>query len=123
MTVPGRDRFFSDAPGRPDMGGRIRTTIVLAVTLALFGTMSLLGPLAEGGLSLVLGGLLLFAAVAAGVVRYRNGAGERSGGSVWDAIPGWQYTGRHVELGGLTRDEQEQALREVQEEAARCRRE
>ncbi len=35
-------------------------------------------------------------------------------GSVWDVIPSWQYTGRHVESGGLTRDEQEQAIEEVQ---------
>jgi hypothetical protein len=41
-----------------------------------------------------------------------------SSDSVWHAIPRWQYDGRHVESGGLTRDEQEQALQEMQEEAS-----
>jgi len=33
--------------------------------------------------------------------------------------PGHDYAGRYAELGGLTRDEQEKAMREVQEEAER----
>ncbi|NGM68616.1 hypothetical protein G6M89_06265 [Natronolimnobius sp. AArcel1] len=37
--------------------------------------------------------------------------------SVWNAIPSWQYGGRHVESGGLARGEQEQALQEIQEQA------
>ncbi|SFR33381.1 hypothetical protein [Halogeometricum limi] len=44
-------------------------------------------------------------------------ATERSGDSVWDAIPRWQYDGRHVESGGLTRSEQEDALADVQRQA------
>ena len=43
---------------------------------------------------------------------------EETEGSVWDAIPRWQYGGRHVESGGLARDEQEQALRDLEREAA-----
>ncbi|MCU4740657.1 hypothetical protein OB955_08085 [Halobacteria archaeon AArc-m2/3/4] len=43
--------------------------------------------------------------------------------SVWNAIPSWQYGGRHAESGGLTRDEQEQALAEIQEQAAELERE
>lgn len=43
---------------------------------------------------------------------------DRDGGdSVWDAIPGWQYDGRHVESGGLTRSEQEKALADVERRA------
>ncbi|MCU4925405.1 hypothetical protein OB905_05300 [Halobacteria archaeon AArc-dxtr1] len=42
--------------------------------------------------------------------------------SVWDAIPSWQYGGRHVESGGLARGEQEQALEEIQEQAAEIER-
>lgn len=37
--------------------------------------------------------------------------------AVWNAIPPWQYGGRHVESGGLTRDEQEQSLREIENQA------
>lgn len=56
--------------------------------------------------------------VAGGVMyRQRGDASESDGDSVWDAIPGWQYDGRHVESGGLARGEQEQALREIQERA------
>ena len=38
-------------------------------------------------------------------------------GTVWDAIPSWQYGGLHVESGGTTRDEQERALGDVQRQA------
>ena len=42
--------------------------------------------------------------------------------SVWDLIPSWQYDGRHVESGGVTRDEQERALRDIQRQAAEIER-
>ena len=38
-------------------------------------------------------------------------AGEDDDGAVWNAIPQSQYAGRFVEAGGLTRSEQEDALR------------
>ena len=38
-------------------------------------------------------------------------------GTVWDAIPSWQYTGLHAESGGFTRDEQERALGDVRRQA------
>ncbi|ELY90688.1 hypothetical protein C483_11526 [Natrialba hulunbeirensis JCM 10989] len=41
-----------------------------------------------------------------------------SNSSVWDAIPAWQYEGRHVESGGLARSEQEKALQDIQQQAA-----
>jgi hypothetical protein len=44
-----------------------------------------------------------------------EGDGDR--GVIWDAIPSWQYRGRHVDSGGATRDEQERALGEVQRHA------
>lgn len=56
--------------------------------------------------------------VAVAVVARHREAGEDDGGTVWDAIPDWQYDGRHVESGGLARDEQERALRDVQEQVA-----
>jgi hypothetical protein len=58
--------------------------------------------------------------VAAGVLYRRSRReGDSGGESVWDVIPGWQYEGRHVESGGLARNEQEQALREIRERAER----
>ncbi|SEO88200.1 Protein of unknown function [Halogranum amylolyticum] len=67
----------------------------------------------------VLGSFLGIAALVATGALYRQGRRERAdeSESVWEMIPGWQYEGRHVESGGLTRDEQEQALREIQERA------
>ncbi|MFC6904025.1 hypothetical protein [Halalkalicoccus tibetensis] len=42
---------------------------------------------------------------------------DGSDGSVWNAIPDRQYGGRHVESGGLTREEQERSIEEVQRQA------
>lgn len=44
------------------------------------------------------------------------------GHSGWDYVPAWQYDGRFAEAGGLTRDEQETAIRDVQEQAAESER-
>ncbi|SFR35308.1 hypothetical protein SAMN04487947_0298 [Halogeometricum rufum] len=44
-------------------------------------------------------------------------ADRGEGDSVWEAIPRWQYDGRHVESGGLTRGEQETALADVEQQA------
>ncbi|ELZ06459.1 hypothetical protein C482_01535 [Natrialba chahannaoensis JCM 10990] len=40
-----------------------------------------------------------------------------SDSSVWNAIPSWQYEGRHVESGGVARSEQEKALQDIQQQA------
>ncbi|PCR92257.1 hypothetical protein [Natrinema ejinorense] len=37
--------------------------------------------------------------------------------TVWNAIPSWQYEGRHVEAGGIARGEQERALQDIQQQA------
>lgn len=37
---------------------------------------------------------------------------DRERNSVWNAIPPWQYEGRHVESGGTTREERERAVGE-----------
>jgi len=67
-------------------------------------------------------GQLLFALVVltVSVVVFARLSGDGGGGteSSWNAIPDWQYDGRHVESGGLTRGEQEQALEEINEDAA-----
>ena len=52
----------------------------------------------------------------------RNTTQSSSDGSVWDAIPDWQYDGRHVESGGLTRVEQERALRDIERRAEQIER-
>jgi hypothetical protein len=67
---------------------------------------------------------LVVAAVVAlavgGAVR-RDSGNDDGNESIWELVPAWQYTGRHVESGGLARDEQEAALADV-EEQARARR-
>ena len=72
-----------------------------------------------GGAAAAIGlGVLLFWAVLRGrrvdeaVVEAANGEG-----SVWDAIPSWQYEGRHVESGGMSRAEQERAITEIEDQA------
>ena len=50
--------------------------------------------------------------------RRRAGDADGTDGTVWEAIPSWQYGGQHVESGGLAREEQETALAEIEEEAA-----
>ena len=68
-------------------------------------------------------GQLLFALVVLAVtvlVFVRLDGDEHTGGeteSSWNAIPNWQYNGRHAESGGLTRGDQEQALEEIHEDA------
>jgi len=52
------------------------------------------------------------------VARRSRATGDDERDSVWALVPRWQYTGRHVEFGGLTRDEQESALDDVREQAA-----
>lgn len=42
---------------------------------------------------------------------------DGDGGSVWDAIPAWQYEGRLSESGGIARGEQERAIAGIQRRA------
>ncbi len=51
------------------------------------------------------------------LLRRRPGSDEGETHDVWDVIPSWQYAGRHVESGGLARNEQERALADVQQQA------
>jgi hypothetical protein len=67
---------------------------------------------------------LCVVAVTVSIVSIRRGSrragdADDDGGTVWEAIPSWQYAGRHVESGGLAREEQETALAEIREQAAR----
>ncbi|WP_436924321.1 hypothetical protein [Halosimplex amylolyticum] len=63
--------------------------------------------------SLAVAVLLYLAICAVWFARTRNGDG---GSSVWSGIPESQYTGRHAESGGIARQEQEDAIRELQDE-------
>jgi len=77
--------------------------------------------------ALVLGGwgkagILAGAAALVLLVAVIRGSGTQDDddddGAVWDAIPSWQNTGRHVESGGIARAEQERALQEIEERAS-----
>ena len=95
-----------------------RILFALGVICALLAAMILTGPLNMLGAP-----PWLVALVVAGVGILTIGLGARQRqdgeGSAWGLVPSWQYTGRHVESGGLTRDEQERALKEIQEQAER----
>ena len=45
--------------------------------------------------------------------------GDGDEGTVWDAIPSWQYEGRFAEAGGISRSEQERAVSELHERVDR----
>jgi hypothetical protein len=45
-----------------------------------------------------------------------DGRSDDDGAGFWDRISGRQYTGRHAEAGGVTRQEQEDAIEEVQQQ-------
>lgn len=103
-----------------------RTLLTAAVAVLV------LVPVAVGAVTLLPGvgvlelgiGWLAFCIVAAVLVavgrsRSRASDANSEGGSVWEAIPSWQYDGRHAESGGLARGDQEAALAEVEEQASK----
>ncbi len=103
-------------PGRMSADSRWWVA-ALGLAVALFAVMVLPSGLFGG--SPALAGLVV-AALAAVAVLARRRAGPRDpGASVWELVPSWQYEGRHVESGGLTRDEQERAIEAVREQARR----
>lgn len=106
------------ASDSPSFARALLTGVAVAtLLLPLVVGVSALTPLPLWG-TLVVVALLALLVAAAVVVRNRDPDG---GDSVWDVIPDWQYDGRHVESGGLSRDEQEQALSDLQERAERER--
>lgn len=44
---------------------------------------------------------------------------EGRGNDVWEAVPKEEYIGRYAELGGITRKEQDEAVKEVRDGAER----
>ena len=85
-----------------------RSTAVLDPTVAVGGTAVF------AGIAFAL--LWRRSATSSGGSDGADGEGDEDS-SVWNAIPSWQYEGRHVESGGLTRSEQEQALQDIQQQA------
>lgn len=101
-----------------------RWTVGVVLLVSVLAWLFLVSPLVELGLPLALAGLLVVGVASWVGLRHRarsNADDDAHAGAVWDAIPSWQYDGRHVESGGLTRDEQEQALQDVQDEAEELR--
>lgn len=98
------------------------------VALLLFGTISGIGALVGFGAEVGVVIAAVIGALVAGAAYIRaqqstedtdQADGETEGHDVWDAIPSWQYDGRHVESGGFTRGEQEDAIDNVQETASK----
>ena len=88
--------------------------------LTVLAALLLLAPVIAAPASLLPPVVAVLAVVGLSILLYIRVAGsddERSG-SVWNAIPSRQYDGRHAESGGLARGEQEQALEEIQQDAA-----
>lgn len=65
----------------------------------------------------IAGALVAVIAVAVLFNWYHAGTDTDADGDVWAAIPDWQYEGRHVESGGLSRADQEEAIEEVADRA------
>lgn len=89
----------------------LRTVGVLAALLAGIAIVlwrGISGPLLAGTILVVL--ILI---VWTGM---RQEEAERDS-TVWNLIPGEQYTGRHARSGGLTREEQEAVIREIKRRA------
>ncbi|WP_254762535.1 hypothetical protein [Natrinema marinum] len=100
-------------------------TLVLLSASVLGLATTVLDPVVAVGAVAVLVGFALFRRWRWAVPSPRSppddGPSERTreddASSVWNAIPTWQYDGRHVEAGGMTRGEQEQAVREIHQRA------
>jgi hypothetical protein len=95
----------------------METRRVYAVVLAVLFLLAPVYTLAPdaGEAALLTGGAIIFLLI--GVYIARGNDDEKEDTDSWKPIPSWQYGGRFAELGGLTRDEQEKAVQEVQRKA------
>lgn len=103
----------------------VALSVLVVVPVVLVALLSLGSGPSLDLLSVVAVWVLLVGVCATALHRRVAGRGGREqadASTVWDAIPSWQYDGRHVESGGLTRNEQEQALEEIQEAAVEMER-
>lgn len=98
---------------------RDRVALLLLVFLVVIPSVGGLLAAVGWGSILVVSGLALIGilATAIAIKRYRaERSDDRDEGS-WSIIPDWQYEGRFVEAGGVTRSEQSEAIEEVQTDA------
>lgn len=101
---------------------RPRVLLILAAAVLLLTPVALVVgwivvAWAGWSVALVLGGVVVSASIVllGRAQPVETTADDRS--SVWNAIPPWQYDGRHVESGGTTREEQERAGETIKREA------
>lgn len=101
------------------MGWTFRVAVLLVCYLLISGAAIRLHlePMVTGFMIVV----ATFAVIGWGLVTSTSSQSPGDA-SVWDAIPDWQYDGRHVESGGLTRDEQERALQDIERRAEQIER-
>lgn len=104
------------------LGSRLRSAwqpalVVLSLYLLVGGSLWGLLRVSIGQLLAVL--VLLTVAVLVFVRLGGDRVSSTESESIWNAIPNWQYDGRHAESGGLTRGEQEQALQKIHDDAQR----
>jgi len=92
--------------------------MVLLVLYLLIGSSLVWITAISYGTLLLVGGGALVSWLIISRLRGTESADTDESDSVWNAIPSWQYNGRHVESGGLARGEQEQALQEIHDDAA-----
>ena len=120
-----------------DRSGSRWTVLPAAVLVVLLGSSLLFLVASLVGSTVAVGGAVLLSLIAAVALWRRaanptagteetgsngnagddRGEGDGAESNVWNTIPPWQYDGRHAESGGLTRGEQERALREIQQRA------
>ncbi|WP_440766637.1 hypothetical protein [Natronorubrum sp. DTA7] len=118
----------TSSESRAGSGRRLRRLAIVAVFVLLGSSLlvrmtSVVDPVLAGGVLAVLAVLGVVVVLSSVGSSAETHGGDESGDAddgesdVWDAIPSWQYGGRHVESGGLARGEQEQALRDIQQQA------
>lgn len=88
--------------------------VLLVLFLLVGGSLAWITTLSYGNILFVLVGILVSGLI---IYKLHSTDGDDEPDSVWNAIPDWQYDGRHAESGGLARGEQEQALQEIHDEA------
>ncbi|WP_440772206.1 hypothetical protein [Natronorubrum sp. DTA28] len=121
------DNIDASSESRAESGRRLRRLAAVAVfvllgTSLLVRTTSVVDPVLAGGALAVLAVLGVVLLLSSSGSTSETGGDDEGGttdgeSDVWDAIPSWQYEGRHVESGGLARGEQEQALQDIQRQA------
>jgi hypothetical protein len=87
---------------------------VLAVLLVMLFVSAPVYALASDRQTILIVGTLVALLL---LIVYVGNDDEKEDTDSWKPIPSWQYGGRFAELGGLTRDEQEEAVQEVQRKA------